>query len=191
MDRTRSRRWRVGAASALALAGLVVTVSGSPASVSRPRAPSSRCATRQLDVWLDTFASGAAGSRYYRLEFTNLGSTCVMRGFPGVSAVDLAGRRLGSPATRETVQPTRTVVLPARGTAMATLRIVDAANYETGGCLPTTAAGLRVFPPGQVRSRLVPYPFDACAGTRPRYLSVSAIRTSTPDPAGSVIAPRH
>ena len=76
------------AASALAAAAAAQgSVAGPP-----------RCGTPGLVVWLETDGNGAAGSVYYLLELTNLsGHTCKVYGYPGVSAVDLAG---GSSAVR-------------------------------------------------------------------------------------------
>lgn len=107
-----------------------------------------RCATPHLVVWLDTTANGTAGSVYYHQEFTNLsGHTCSLRGFPGVSAVTLVGKRIGNAASRTTTQ-LRTVRLAQSKTASVVLRVVDAGNYSDTRCRPTIAAGLRVYPPG-------------------------------------------
>ena len=59
-------------------------------------------------------------------------------------------------------------------TATAVLRIVQAGNFPAARCGAVTAAGLRVFPPGQSTWKVVPFPFQACsrAGT-----SVLAVRT--------------
>jgi len=55
---------------------------------------------------------------------------------------------------------TKSVVRLADGaTATAQLQVADAGNY---GCTDT-AAGLRVYPPKQFTSKVVPYPLGACA----------------------------
>ena len=55
------------------------------------------CTTSSLVLWAGD-GEGAAGSVYRTLELTNQsGHTCVLFGYPGVSAVDLHGRALGSP----------------------------------------------------------------------------------------------
>jgi hypothetical protein len=128
-------------------------------------------------VWLDTRGGGAAGSTYYNLEFTNLsGHACTLFGYPGVSGVNLAGHRLGSPATRDAAHAPATVTLRAGATAHAVLRVVDVANYPSATCRQVTAAGLRVYPPGQMASKRVPYPFGACSRSGPGYLSVEAVQ---------------
>ena len=174
--------WRaVGAAAVICAAGPApVAALGAPALDLAPwRAPAAatqRCATSGLVVWLDTRGEGAAGSTYYRLEFTNLsGRACSLRGYPGVSAVDLRGRRLGSAASRNRARPRRTVVLASGATAGAVLQIVDARNFPRAACRPTHAAGLLVYPPAAHASRLVPFPFLACARTGPVSLTVQAV----------------
>jgi hypothetical protein len=122
------------------------------------------CSSAQLVVWLDTQGDHAAGSAYYELRFTNLGATCALSGFPGVSAADLAGRRLGKPASRDRAVSRRLVALARGATARAVLRITNVHNFPRSACRPVSAAGLRVYPPSETRSKLVPFPFEACAG---------------------------
>jgi Protein of unknown function (DUF4232) len=160
------------AACIMLLAGSAVLASASAPAV----AAISRCATSGIDIWLNTEGSGAAGSIYYKLEFTNLsGRTCSLRGFPGVSATNLRGGKLGKAAVRDTSQPSGVVVLAAGATATATLRIVEAGNFPSASCHVVTAAGLRVFPPGQTTSRLVPFPFPTCSQTGPAVLAIRAL----------------
>jgi hypothetical protein len=97
----------------------------------------------------------AAGGAYYDLEFTNLsGHACTLRGYPGVSAVSLTGRHLGSPAGWGS-PATTTVRLASGHTATAELQVADTGNYSQcfqrlpqrpgrPGILPT-AAGLRLL----------------------------------------------
>jgi hypothetical protein len=138
---------------------------------------SPRCPATGLVVWLDTEGNGAAGSIYYRLELTNLsGRTCTVYGYPGVSAVDLRGRRLGSAASRDPVHKPRLVSLAEGTTATVVLRIVQAANFPASSCRPVTAAGLRVYPPDETAAKVVPFPFRACSRRGPVYLTVQAAR---------------
>jgi Protein of unknown function (DUF4232) len=135
-----------------------------------------RCVTSGLVIWINTAGNGAAGSIYYNLYFTNLSAhTCSLRGYPGVSAVDLFGRRLGRAASRESVQKPTAVTLPHEATAAAVLRIVDAANFTASACREATAAGLRVYPPGRSRSKVIPFPFKVCSRTGVDVLSVRAL----------------
>ena len=139
-------------------------------------ASSATCGTAGLVVWLNTQGDGAAGSIDYTLKFTNLsGHACTLLGYPGVSAVDLAHRRLGSPAGRNPHVAPRTVRLASGATATAVLQIAEAGNFPAATCRKVTAAGLRVYPPNQTSSELVPFPFSACSRTGPVYLHVEAV----------------
>jgi hypothetical protein len=156
-------------------AGPAVTVvpAGTPAPVA---ASTPKCATSGLVVWLDTQGNGTAGSIFYTLVFTNLSThTCTLRGFPGVSAVGLAGHQLGSAGSRDHSTPTHTVTLASGASATAVLQIVDAGNFPSSSCQQVTAAGLRVFAPNLTKSKVVPFPFSACSLRGPVYIRVRAV----------------
>jgi Protein of unknown function (DUF4232) len=68
------------------------------------------------------------------------------------------------------------VTLRPGQTATAVLQIVDVGNFSPSACRPVTAAGLRVFPPNQTRSKMVPFPFGACSRSGPAYLTVRPVR---------------
>lgn len=172
---TYSPRRLIGAA-AIACAAALVPVAGlaatsSPAAPGRAAVPA--CRTSGLVIWLTPqLGGGYAGGYYYNLNFTNLsGHECTLRGYPGVSAVTIGGRQLGSPAGWGT--PAKTVVtLANRATATAQLRVGDAGAY---GCT-ATAAGLRVYPPNQKASKVVPYPLGACARRGPVWMHAGPVR---------------
>ena len=167
------------------------------AATSSPAAPdataTARCATSGLVVWLNVPpGNDYAGGAYYYLEFTNLsGHTCTLRGYPGVSAVSLTGRQLGSPAGWAGPRTT-TVRLASGRTATAKLQIADSGNY--GQCFqrlpqgretpefPPIAAGLRVYPPDQRASTVIPYPFGACAHTGPVWIHAGPVTPGGPPP---------
>lgn len=165
------------AASAICLAGgaafgAVIATQPATAAAAPPR-----CATSGLVVWLDTQGSGAAGSVYYRLEFTNLsGRACTLSGYPGVSAVGLSSRQIGRSASREGGSKARTVTLANGATATASLRIVEAGNFPSSSCRQAKAAGLKVYPPNQSAAKTVPFPFEACSRSGPTFLSVGPVR---------------
>ena len=126
-------------------------------------------------MWIDTQGDAGAGSVFYTLEFTNQsGHACVLTGYPGVSAVDLRGHRLGSAAFRNP-SAAHAVSLTNGATASAQLRIAQAANFPASACNLAAAAGLRIYPPNQTASKVVPIPFNACSRTGPVYLSVKAV----------------
>jgi len=137
---------------------------------------------------MNTRGSAYAGGVYYTLYFTNLsGHACTLFGYPGVSAVNLSGRQIGSPAGRSPA--TRTTVRLAEGaTASALLQVADPANFGTKCFLPgppptqgkpgklPTAAGLRIYPPNQTTSKVIPYPFKACDHKGPVYMHVDPVQ---------------
>jgi hypothetical protein len=81
-----------------------------------------------------------------------------------VSAANLGGARVGTPAGwgNPGNAKLRTIRLANGATATAVLAVTDVYNYPAGVCHRVTAAGLRVIPPNQFTSKLVPYPIGAC-----------------------------
>jgi hypothetical protein len=162
---------RLLAAMAL-IAGLVVTVAA-PSQAATPA-----CSGQTLVAWLNAQTGGpAAGSTYYQLRFTNLSShACTLRGYPGVSAIALNGRQIGSPAGRNAAHATSTVTLAPGDSAAAVLQISQARNFPPASCSLVTAAGLRVYAPGTTQAKTVPFPFAACAKTGPVTLHVQSVQ---------------
>lgn len=144
-------------------------------SASGGRAAARSCRTSGLVVWIDTHGGAAAGSFYLRLELTNQsGHPCSLVGYPGVSAVDLIGHQLGSAAGRSP-SPRRVVTLRNGATTRAQLQIATVANSPRTVCRQVAAAGLRVYPPNETVSKVVPLPFDACSRSGPVYLQVTRV----------------
>jgi Protein of unknown function (DUF4232) len=143
------------------------------AASARPAAPAApRCTGGHTLVWLGIPGSGAAGSTFYPLEFSNIGhAACRLFGYPGVAAVNGRGKRIGPAAAHSGAR--HTVTLRPGATAHAVLRIVTASFIS--GCTLRTTAGLRIFPPGQVAGQTIAgFRFRTCAN-KP-VLSVSAVR---------------
>jgi hypothetical protein len=167
------------ALSAVAAAVTALSLAGGPAGAATPASAAAApgCQTGGLVVWINTQGNGTAGTIFYTLNFTNLsGHACVLRGFPGVSAVNLRGRALGRAAGRDTGQAVRAVTLTNGHTAHAMLKIVDIGALPPTTCPPTTAAGLRVFPPNQTASKVIPFPFSACGRTGgPAFLRIRPV----------------
>lgn len=159
------------AAPAIALAS---TGSGARTDVN---AAAPLCQTPRLVIWLDTNGNGTAGTFFYKLHFTNLsGHACTLNGFPFLYAVNLRGHQVGRRATFRRPPSPRRVRLASGRTATAVLGIVDTGNFPRSACHPVTAAGLRVFPPNQTRSKLVPFPFSVCSRRRgPASLNVGPV----------------
>lgn len=164
-----------GAATAVAAAGLMLAVSGPTTAGAAAARTTPQCATSGLDVWLDTQGNGTAGAIVYRLELTNLsGHTCTIEGYPGISAVTLDGAQLGTAATRITSPAAHLVTLAEGRTASVDVQLTTTGVYAPHECVPVTAAGIRVYPPDQTASKVVPFPFAACSKAGPRYLGVYA-----------------
>jgi hypothetical protein len=164
------------AAALVSVAALAATASATAPAGAAVSASTPKCTTSGLVVWLDTQASGTAGSTYYKLKFTNLsGHACTLRGYPGVSAVDLGRHKLGSAASQNNHLTPHLVSLAGGATATALLRIGDTGHFAPSTCGRVTAAGLRVYPPNQTTSEIVRFPFGACSRTGPGYLSVEAV----------------
>jgi hypothetical protein len=170
------------------IAGLFVW--GLPAGPTASFAATTRpCTTSNLVIWLNTVGSGAAGSSYYNLNFTNLSAhSCTLKGYPGVSGVSLANDQVGSSAARDNAVAPAVITLTSartarglesastRNTATVILQITEVENYPISMCSQISAAGLRVYPPGQSASKVIAFPFAACAKGGPRYLHVEAVQ---------------
>jgi Protein of unknown function (DUF4232) len=168
-----SRARALGLTAALGSVGALAAVAA-PASGSAVAAGTPACQTAGLVVWLSN-GDGAAGSVFYTMDFTNLsGHTCTLRGYPGVSAVNLNGGQVGAAAVRNKVKKVKTITLAQDKTVAAILRVVNAGVFSPSACQPTTAAGLRVFPPNQTASKVVPLPFGVCTRGKST-LSIEAV----------------
>jgi hypothetical protein len=154
-----------------ALLAAAVIASPAPAAATKP------CSASKLVVWAgEEPGGGAAGSVYYRIGFTNLGSTtCTLFGFPTVSAVGLNGKKIGGPAVHAASKKVKAVKLAQGQTATAQLQIVDALNYSPSECKRTWAAGLKIGVPGGSGAKVAPLAFETCRLTSAQILSVGAV----------------
>jgi hypothetical protein len=160
----------------VAAAFLAAAVIAAPAASAAPLSGGS-CPASGLVIWAGPEpGGGAAGSVFYRVEFTNLTTrTCTVSGYPKVNAVDLKGRRIGAFATREPGKKARAVTLAPGQGATAMLRIVDALNFPANKCKATTAAGLRVGVPGGSGAKIAPLAFETCALPASKTLAVGRV----------------
>jgi hypothetical protein len=178
---------RLAGVAALACAAALTPVTalaatGAPAAAT---ASTPACITSGLVIWLNTSGSGYAGGEDYTLNFTNLsGHACTLRGYPGVSAVSLSGGQIGRPAGWGTARPA-TVSLAVGATATAGLQVSDPGDFGTACFRPgpqgqagkfPTAAGLRVYPPNQFASKVIPIPFYGCYGTAPVWMYAKPVQ---------------
>jgi hypothetical protein len=141
----------------------VPIVSNSPAAATAI----ANCSAANTFVWAAFDGAGTAGTAYYVVEFSNIGSkACTLHGNASVWAISKTGLQLGKPASHQGVPST--VTLAHDGTAHAILGIVD-----TGAACPgqgVRATALRVVPPGQTlaspageRDEVPYFPVQVCA----------------------------
>lgn len=160
------------AAAAVAVIAGVVGFAGSGRSASNVAA----CDSASVVVWLEAPGDAGAGSSWYTLALTNLSARgCSLRGFPGVSAIDLARHQVGSAAARNPRFPVRTVLLESGRSARFLLQVNDPGFFPRATCRPTTAAGLRVYLPGERTASVVPVAFGACSHVGPTFLHTTAV----------------
>lgn len=162
--------------AAVAAALPLASASGAAGPGAAASATSPPCKTSELVIWSNNGAGGGtAGSVFYKVRFTNLSAhACTLTGYPRVSAVNLAGKQISSAAQQEAGQVPKVVKLAKGATATATLRVVDPGNFSP--CHEVTAAGLRVRPPGQSASKLIPLPFATCSSSGQHTLSVGVVK---------------
>ncbi|MEO9175893.1 MAG: DUF4232 domain-containing protein [Gaiellales bacterium] len=123
------------------------------------------CHASQLAVTLGG-SDGTAGTIYYTILFRNTsGTTCSLRGYPGVSSVGGAdGHQIGSAARRDP-KTVVTVVLRPRAFANASYGQAEALNYPKARCHPESARGLRVYSPNVRSARYLALKHLACSST--------------------------
>ena len=174
----RQRKFQaLAAATAIAAGAIAATIPAVAATASTAKpATVSRCTISELRVWLGVPGDGTAGPIYYALELSNISNhACTLYGYPGVSAVGLGGKQLGSPARRDAVVTPHLVTLAKGATTHVELGITDPGFYSPSACPRANAIGLRVYPPGATASTIVPFAFAACGKKGPQFLSVSTV----------------
>lgn len=136
------------------------------------------CATAGLRVSKGA-SNGAAGTIFTNIDFTNIsGSTCVLRGYPGVSLVSAgsnAGSQIGADAKRSRPTPVKSITLAGGQAAHAVLGVADAGNFPASRCHPITAHWLKVFPPDQTVAAYVPFSTQTCASTAQPTMTITAV----------------
>lgn len=153
------------------------SASGNPVD---PDAPQGQCASSSLAVSIE-YEDAAAGSKYYKMVFTNSGSQkCALRGAPGVSVVgDGNGTQIGAAADQSTAVVPGTVELAPGGRAVATLQ---ASNIGRDGgpwgdaCPVVSGDGYRVYPPHSVDAIFVPVAGLSACNSDVVWLHISAVQ---------------
>ena len=138
------------------------------------------CAAGELGVWVAAdHGTGASGSTFIPLEFTNVGSqTCTLQGFPAVAALDRNGNQLGPAATRNHLITPSTVTLAPGQTAHAVLQYIQAVATNCPVAQQVPAYELQVNPPHRTITDHALFDFETCPGNT-GYLTVTAIRAGT------------
>lgn len=149
-----------------------------PSGPASPAGNPDRCTTAELTGSLGP-GEGAAGSIDRTLILTNTGSRpCELTGFPGVSYVTGDDAHQVGPAAAMSGERGGQVRLAVGDAAGAEMKLVNVQNYDAQVCAPTPVTGLRVYPPGDTESLVVPTGGTGCAGTPPG--EQISVRTLTP-----------
>lgn len=138
-----------------------VTAPPSSPSVSKTAVPAGppRCDAPALTVSIGA-AEGAAGTTYRTLAFRNGGEQpCFLRGFPGVSAADAAGKGVVDAARDTSKAAVRVVLEPGR--AAHALLAVSHVPPDAKAC--PTYPMLLVTPPDSRRTQKVSVDVTPCA----------------------------
>jgi Protein of unknown function (DUF4232) len=124
-------------------------------------------------------SEGAAGSTYLSIRFTNTSSAaCTLYGYPGVSLVGgSSNAQVGAAATRRSTAPASVVSLEPGQTGSALLRVVQALNFPQATCSPTATTSLRVYPPSETVSVLLPFKSTGCTDSSVNLLTIDVVRT--------------
>jgi Protein of unknown function (DUF4232) len=133
-----------------------------PAPTTTAPATTAACITSDLALSVSDLGA-AAGTDFKAVLFKNASARpCTLFGYPGVSFVDAGGHQIGAPVPRSTGSPSRVTVAPG-ATVGALLAYHDVYVSTTANCQPTTAAGLRVYPPNETVSAVVATRVMVCA----------------------------
>jgi hypothetical protein len=185
MNLTSRMTRRIGATAVavcavVAVPAVALAAPGSSAAPAAVRTAAPSCAVADLTVWAGVPADGSAGAFHYQLEISNTSHhTCTLFGYPGVSALGPKGHQVGSAAIRNAAHPKTLVTLAPGATSHVELQITDVTNFPASACHPVKASGLRVIPPNDRRSQVVPLSFEACSKSGPKYLSVTTVQGGT------------
>jgi hypothetical protein len=135
-----------------------------------------RCSASDLRL---TLADGDDGEGMWQqaLVFTNVsGHPCTVQGFPGVSYVaGDNGAQVGAPAAR-TGSGGTTIRLANGQTASSWVGFVNIDDYDAAECRPIPTRGLRVYPPGETRSKFVVLERRGCVNEKVQQLAVKALQ---------------
>ncbi len=145
-------------------------------------APAGQCPDDSLGITVVRAADGGgAGSEYYQVLFTNTGgSSCVLRGTPGVSVISSGGAQLG-PAADRVQTGVQLVRIGVGGVAAATLQVVNIGTDggPLDGCRAVTGAGYRVYAPHSTKAVRVQDGDAVACADGPVFMTVSPVARFT------------
>jgi hypothetical protein len=132
------------------------------------------CAPSQMRVTvMGAPGGGSAGHEEMQIIATNTGPTqCTLQGYPGVSlTAPGSGAQLGAAADRVPGDAPLMRLEPGK-TAVSSILVAQAALYGSSCGTTTTAAGFRIYLPGQTTASFAPSPVSACQPASVHQLSV-------------------
>ncbi|MEU8843309.1 DUF4232 domain-containing protein [Streptomyces roseus] len=146
-------------ATTIAAAALLATAGASVGATQASAVPSTpTCHVADLNLTVGE-PDGAAGSLYYPIRFTNTSThTCTLRGYPGVSVVDVRHHQIGTSAIR-TGEPVNTVTVLPGDTVTAIFRTNSRAVVPS--CRPMSTY-VNVYPPNSFQAVQIPYHLRLC-----------------------------
>jgi Protein of unknown function (DUF4232) len=95
-----------------------------------------------------------------------------------IIATNANGGQIGRAAGWNPLFKSKTVTIPAGGSAHADLFWVEVGNFTASGCKPTTASLIKVYPPSRKSAALGFFSLQGCRSTKPlyTYLYVSTVQ---------------
>jgi len=175
---------RLSSTGGLGIAGAALTptptttpaLARTAACAAKASARTPKCIVSAGGVWVAADqGDGAAGTIFYPLGFTNFsGQTCSLYGFPGASATDSNGYRLGSPARWDHPAQPRVVTLAPGATAHSVLAYSDVAVANCPSASVRAAFALRIYPPDQFQPTHAFWDLEACTVDRSVFLGRKA-----------------
>ena len=161
-----------------ALPSVSASATASTAPAGGAGAPAGQCPDDDLGVQVAVADDGGgAGSEYYDVLFTNVGgSTCVLRGTPGVSVIGSGGAQLG-PAADRIQTGVKTVRLAVGETVAAPLKVVNIGTDggPLDGCRAVKGTGYRVYAPHSTKAVTVEDADAVACADGPVFMTVSPV----------------
>lgn len=160
--------------------GAPANTSGSPAGGSQAApVPNGHCTAGDLRLTLGG-GDAAAGTAYRTLVFTNVsGHSCTVQGYPGVSYVGGDdGHQVGAPAARDGSKSSP-IRLGSGQAASAGVGMVNVHNFDSATCRPQPVRGLRVYSPGETRSKFVALSGTGCANAKVDQLTIKPLQAGS------------